>query len=235
MVSKKRRFKDSSYENFARIGKAFAAPKRLELLELLCQGPRTVEALANEAEVSVANASQHLRHLRAARLVESQKNGQYVEYRLASADVAHVFVALRSLAEARLLEMNQVAQDYLRARSTFEPVESAELLRRATLGEVVVIDVRPESEYDAGHLVGALSIPVDQLPERLAEVPRGRDIVAYCRGPYCVMALDAVDTLRKSGFCAHRLEFGVPDFLVRGAPVEGNSRAAFSSIHGVSK
>lgn len=234
-MTPKRRFKDSSYENFARIGKAFAAPKRLELLDLLCQGPRTVEALAQEADLSIANASQHLRHLRAARLVESEKSGQFVEYRLASEEVAHVFVALRTLAEARLLEMDQVAREYLRGRKAFEPVESAELLRRASAGEVVVIDVRPESEYDAGHLVGALSIPVDELPERLAEVPCGREIVAYCRGPYCVMALDAVETLRKAGFCAHRLEFGVPDFLVRGAPVEGNPRAPFSSTHGVSR
>jgi rhodanese-related sulfurtransferase/DNA-binding transcriptional ArsR family regulator len=233
MSKKKRRFKDASYVNFARIGKAFAAPKRLELLELLCQGPRTVEALANEAEVSIANASQHLRHLRAARLVESEKSGQYVEYRLASEEVAHVFVALRSLAEARLLEMNQIARDYLRERSSFEPVESNELLRHATSGDVVVLDVRPGSEYDAGHLVGALSIPVDELSKRLAEVPRGREIVAYCRGPYCVMALDAVEMLRNAGFCAHRLEFGVPDFLVRGAPVEGNARTPSSLTQGV--
>jgi len=235
VASPKRRFKDSSYGNLARIGKAFAAPKRLELLDLLCQGPRTVEALAIEAELSIANTSQHLRHLREARLVESEKSAQFVEYRLASEDVAHVFVALRQLAEARLLEMDQVAREYLSERKAFEPVESAELLRRASAGEVVVIDVRPESEYEAGHLAGALSIPVAELSKRLAEVPSGREIVAYCRGPYCVMALDAVETLRNAGFCAHRLEYGVADFLVRGAPVERTSCAPFSSAHGVSR
>lgn len=221
-----RRFKDSIYEELARIGKASAAPKRLELLDLLCQGPRTVEALADQAALSVANASQHLQVLRAARLVDADKRGLYVEYRLADDEVCRFFVALRRLAESRLAEIDRVTRDYLGARGPMEPVASDELLRRVRSGEVTVLDVRPVEEYRAGHLPGALSIPVGELRSRLAELPKGREIVAYCRGPYCVMALDAVDVLRKRGFAAHRMEQGVADWQARGWRVERGSPAA---------
>lgn len=220
MTAGHRRFKDDIYEQLARVGKAVAAPKRLELIDLLCQGPRTVEALADQAAISVANASQHLKILRAARLVEAEKRGLYVEYRLAGDEVARFFVALRGLAEARLAEVDRVTREYLERRGAMEAVKGEELLRRAKRGEVVVLDVRPEEEYRAGHLPGALSIPVDELKSRLDELPKNREIVAYCRGPYCVMAIEAVALLRKKGFDAHRIEHGVADFRARGLRIE---------------
>ncbi len=221
-----RLFKDAIYEQLARLGKAVAAPKRLELLDLLCQGPRTVEALAEQAALSVANASQHLQVLRAARLVDAEKRGLYVEYRLADDEICRFFVTLRGLAETRLAEVEHVTREYLEQRGQMEPIESDELLRRVRSGEVTVLDVRPVEEYRAGHIPGALSIPASELKARLKEVPRGREVVAYCRGPYCVMALDAVDVLRKKGFTAHRLEQGVADWRARGWRVERGALAA---------
>ena len=215
-MSAHRQFKDAIYEQFARIGKAVAAPKRLELLDLLCQGPRTVEALAGEAALSVANASRHLGVLRAARLVETEKKGLYVEYRLADERVCRFFHALRGLAEARLTEVEHVTQSYLERRGAMEPVQGPELLRRVRQGEVTLLDVRPPLEYRAGHVPGALSVPVAELKKRLAELPKDREIVAYCRGPYCVMAIDAVELLRKKGFRAERMEQGVGDWRARG-------------------
>ncbi len=220
MTASQRRFKDAIYAQFARVGKAFAAPRRLELLDLLCQGPRTVEALAGQAAISVANASQHLQVLRGARLVVAEKQGLYVEYRLADDEVARFFVALRGLAEYRLAEVEQVTRDYLEARGVMEGVAGDELLRRVRSGEVTVLDVRPAEEYRAGHIPGALSVPVSELKARLHELPRDREVVAYCRGPYCVMAVEAVALLRKRGFRAHRLEHGVADWRARGWRVE---------------
>lgn len=221
MITPHRRFKDAIYEQFARIGKAVSAPKRLELLDLLCQGPRTVDALAQQAALSVANASQHLQVLRAARLVDAEKKGLYVEYRLADPDVCRFFLALRGLAEARLAEVDQVTRAYFDQRGVMEAVEADELLRRVKRGEVTVLDVRPAEEYRAGHIPGALSIPVDELKARLKELPKTREVVAYCRGPYCVMAVEAVELLRKKGFTAHRMEDGVADWRARGWRVEG--------------
>ena len=220
MATSHRRFKDSIYEQFSRLGRAIAAPKRIELLDLLCQGPRTVEALADQAGMSVANASQHLQVLRAARLVETEKKGLYVEYRLADEDVSAFFLALRVLAESRLAEVEQVARAYFEERGGMESVESEELLRRVRSGAVTVLDVRPAEEYRAGHIPGALSIPVGELKARLKELPKGREVVAYCRGPYCVMALEAAELLRKKGFKAYRLEQGVVDWRARGWRVE---------------
>lgn len=220
MMTKNRRFKDSIYEQFARLGKAVSAPKRLELLDLLCQGPRTVEALAEQAAISVANASQHLQILRAARLVEAEKKGFYVEYRLADEQVCRFFHSLRGLAETRLAEVEQVTRAYLEERGALEAVQSTELLRRVRDGEVTVLDVRPSEEYRAGHIPGALSVPLPELRKRLAQLPKNREVVAYCRGPYCVMAIDAVDLLRKKGFKAHRMEQGVADWRARGWRVE---------------
>lgn len=223
-----RRFKDSIYEQFARVGKAISAPKRLELLDLLCQGPRTVEALAVQSGTSVANASQHLQVLRAARLVEAQKKGLYAEYRLADDEVRAFFFALRGLAESRLAEVAQVTREYFQERGALEAVEGEELLRRVRSGEVTVLDVRPPEEYRAGHIPGALSIPVGELRARLEELPMGREVVAYCRGPYCVMAVEAVELLRKKGFKAHRLEQGVVDWRARGWRVEVEREGARS-------
>jgi rhodanese-related sulfurtransferase len=223
-----RGFKDAIYEQFARLGKAVSAPKRLELLDLLCQGPRNVEALAEQAAISVANASQHLQVLRAARLVDAEKKGLYVEYRLADHDVGRFFIALRGLAEARLTEVDHVTREYLDARGGMEAVEGDELLRRVKRGEVTVLDVRPPEEYRAGHIPGAISIPVGELKGRLEELPKSREVVAYCRGPYCVMALEAVELLRKKGFKAHRMEQGVVDWRARGWRVASERAGAHS-------
>ncbi len=227
MATPQRQFKDDTYAQLARLGKAIASPKRLELLDLLCQGPRTVEALAQQSATSVANASQHLRALRAARLVDADKKGLYVEYRLASDEVCRFYVALRGLAESRLAELERVKRDYLERRGTMEAVAADELVRRVRSGAVTIVDVRPAEEYRAGHIPGALCVPVAELRARLAELPKDRAIVAYCRGPYCVMAVEAVELLRKHGFAAHRMEQGVVDWRARGWRIEReNSRAA---------
>lgn len=211
-----RRFKDSVYGHIARLGKAVAAPKRLELLDLLCQSPRTVEVLAGQAGVSVANASRHLQVLRAAGLVDAEKKGLYVEYRLADEEVGRFYLSLRSLAESRLAEIDKVARAFFEQRKAPESVDGDELLRRVRSGEVTVLDVRPVEEYRAGHLPGALSVPMADLRAKLGELPKGREVVAYCRGPHCVMAVEAVEVLRKKGFRARRLEQGVLEWRARG-------------------
>ncbi len=214
------RFKAAIYEHIARIGKATASPGRLELLDLLSQGPRTVEALAAQIAQSVANTSHHLQVLRRARLVEAEKAGLHVTYRLADPQVAAFFLHLRTLAESRLAEIEQVSRRYLEERGALEAVDDDELLRRVRAGDVTVIDVRPREEYLAGHIPGAVSLPLGELKERLRDLPKGQDIVAYCRGPYCVMALDAVDLLRRKGFRAHRMEQGVPEWRAHGWRVD---------------
>jgi rhodanese-related sulfurtransferase len=216
---KTRLFKDAIYEQIARIGKSLGSGPRLEILDLLCQGPRTVEVLAGQLGQSVANTSRHLQVLRRARLVEAERDGVYIRYRLADREVCAFFLSLRQLAESRLLEVEQITREFLDARSTLDPVDGRVLIERVRSGEVTVLDVRPTEEYLAGHIPGAVSIPLDQLEERLAELPRNGEIVAYCRGPYCVMALDAVDTLRTHGFEATRFEEGVPDWRARGFDV----------------
>ncbi|HEY6562589.1 MAG TPA: metalloregulator ArsR/SmtB family transcription factor [Polyangiaceae bacterium] len=220
MRSAHREFKDSIYEQFARLGKAISAPKRIELLDLLCQSPRTVEALAEQAGISVANASQHLQVLRAARLVEAEKKGLYAYYRVADEEVRDFFVGLRELAKSRLAEVERVTREYFEQRGGMEPVHGDELLRRVKEGDVIALDVRPSEEYRAGHIPGAVSIPVGELKARLRELPKNRQIVAYCRGPYCVMALDAVELLRKKGFKAVHMEQGVLEWQARGWRVE---------------
>ena len=213
-------FKDSIYEQLARIGKTVSSPRRLELLDLLCQAPRTVEALAREANQSIANTSQHLQVLRAARLVEAEKKGLFVTYRLADPAVGEFFRSLRLLAESRLAEIEQVTRDYLKGRSGMEGVDREALLQRVRRGEVVVLDVRPSEEYQAGHIPGALSVPLKELESRLERLPADREIVAYCRGPYCMLAVDAVERLRARGFRATRLDESMSDWRARGFEVE---------------
>jgi rhodanese-related sulfurtransferase len=196
------------------------------LLELLSQGPRTVERLAEEAALSMANASRHLQVLRAARLVEAEKQGFYVQYRLADEQVGHFLHALRGLAQVRLAEVEQVSRAYFERRGAMEPVAGQELLRRVKNGEVIVLDVRPAEEYRAGHIPGAISVPVAELKARVKELPKDREIVAYCRGPYCVMAVEAVELLRKRGFRAHRMEEGVADWRARGWRIEPHREEA---------
>src|SRR6266446_4495732 len=215
-----RQFKDSIYRELSRLGKAVSAPKRLELLELLCQSPRTVEALAEQCSISVANASQHLQILRAARLVESEKSGLYVTYHIVDEPVGRFFHSLRRLAETRLAEIEQITRQYVEERGVMEAITSDELIRRVRSGDVIVLDVRPPEEYRAGHSPGALSIPLAELKKRYRDLPKRREIVAYCRGPYCVMAVEAVDLLRKKGFRAHRMEEGVLDWKARGLRIE---------------
>lgn len=217
--SSDRRFKSAIYEHFSRIGKAISNPSRLELLELLCQGPRTVESLAKEAGLGSANASQHLKLLREARLVEAEKSGLFVTYRLADEQVCHFFLSLRSLAETRLAEIGEITRRFLEARQDLQAVDREKLLAKVRDGSVTVLDVRPSEEYRAGHIPGAISIPLKELERRLADLPHEREIVAYCRGPYCVLAVEAVEMLRSRGFTAFRLEDGVPDWQDRGLPV----------------
>lgn len=212
--------KDGVYGQIARIGKAVSAPRRIELVELLCQGPRTVEALAQQASMSVANASQHLKILLASRLVEAQKQGLFVEYRLADEGVLKLVHAMRQLAEARLAEVSAITEAFLEARGALERVSGEELMQRVRKGEVTILDVRPAQEYRAGHIPGARSVPVGELQGHLAKLPKNREIVAYCRGPNCVMAIEAVEQLRKRGFRAVRMEQGVMDWRARGWRIE---------------
>lgn len=223
MTMPNRSYKDAIYEQFARLGKATAAPKRLELLDLLCQGPRTVEVLADLASLSVANASQHLQALRAARLVEATKRGLHVEYRLAGRDVGEFFLALRTLAESRLAEIDVVTREYLDRRESMETVAGEELLQRVKHGEVTVLDVRPAEEFQAGHIPGAVSIPLGELKGRFKELRKKREVVAYCRGPYCVLAVEAVELLRKNGFKAQRMREGIVDWRSRGWRIDTDS------------
>ena len=215
-----RDFKDRLYPEFARISGALASEKRLELVDLLAQGPRHVEALAEETEMSVANVSQHLQVLRAARLVEARKQGLYVTYRLADDLVTSVHREMRRLAEARLGEIHELTRKFLSERGAFEEVDRTELLGRVRRGEVTVLDVRPPEEFQAGHIRSAISLPLAEIRKRLAELPRDREIVAYCRGPYCVMALEAVELLGAEGYRARRLADGVGEWRAAGLPIE---------------
>ena len=216
MKNPNRAFKDAIYDQFARIGKAVSSPKRLELLDLLCQGPRTVEVLAKESSLTLANASQHLQVLRSARLVETEKQGLFVTYRLADPAVCEFFRTMRVLAESRLAEIDQIKRQFLAGREGMEPVDRKELLARVRQGAVTVLDVRPVEEFKAGHIAGALSIPLKELTLHLSDLPRGQEIVAYCRGPYCVLSVEAVEILRAAGFQAIRIEEGIQDFRTLG-------------------
>jgi rhodanese-related sulfurtransferase/DNA-binding transcriptional ArsR family regulator len=222
-ISPGRRFKTAIYEQFARVAKALASPHRVELVELLSQGPRTVEALARMADMSLANTSAHLQVLRGAGLVESTKEGLFVTYRLPDPSVANLLLSVRTVAEARLAEVSKVTRDFLAENSQLEPVDEAALRARVRKGEVTLLDVRPPEEFAAGHLPGAMSVPLPELAKRLAKLPKRREVVAYCRGPYCVLAIEAVKQLRASGFKAVRLEEGVLDWAALGLPVERTS------------
>ncbi|MGD9055787.1 MAG: metalloregulator ArsR/SmtB family transcription factor [Desulfobacterales bacterium] len=224
MKNSNRAFKDSIYEQFARIGKAVSSPRRLELLDLLCQGPRTVEVLAKESGLTIANASQHLQILRSARLVDADKDGLYVIYRLADQNVCEFFRSMRLLAESRLAEVELIKRRFLEDRKGMMPVDREKLLRLVREEAVTVLDVRPSVEYNAGHIAGALSIPLKELQQRLSDLPRDQEIVAYCRGPYCVLSVMAVEMLRARGFNAVRLEEGIQDFRALGFPIIVNEK-----------
>lgn len=212
--------KDHLYEQVARIGKAVASPKRLELIELLCQGEKAVEVLAAQSEISVKLASAHLKQLRLARLVETRKDGKYVLYRLASTSVADLWVNLRSEAEARLVELQVALASIVEHGDELEGIDRAAILKKALAGEILVLDVRPAEEFASAHLPQARSLPMDELKKRLDELPKDLPVVAYCRGPFCLMAKDAVELLRRRGLRAIHLTDGVAEWRARGLPIE---------------
>jgi rhodanese-related sulfurtransferase len=212
-------FEGLLYEQFARVGKAVSSPRRIELLDLLCQGERGVDALASATGMPVTTTSQHLQVLRAARLVETRREGTRVFYRVASEGVCGFLRALQDLAHARLAEVEQAVQTFLHARDELEPVRLAELMPLVRRDEVVVLDVRPEDEFASGHIPGAVSVPLEELERRLDELPLGAEIVAYCRGPYCLLSAEAVDVLTRSGRRARRLDAGLPEWRLAGYPV----------------
>jgi len=215
-----RTFKDGLYAQLARVGKAVASPHRLELLELLAQSERTVDSLATETGMSVANASQHLLTLRDAGLVESRKQGLFVHYRLSDPAVFELSRALRVVGERRLADLDRLVRHHSSDRADVAAVGMTELLARARAGQIVIVDTRPAHEYEAGHIAGAISVPIGELEQRLRRLPKSKQYVAYCRGPYCVYADQAVTALLASGRRARRLADGFPEWKAAGFPVE---------------
>jgi len=210
--------KRAVFENLARIGTALSSPVRLELLELLAQGERGVEELATLTGASVANTSQHLQKLKQVGLIAGRKEAQFVKYRLAGNEVIALFDALGVAGQAYLTDVERIVRLYFTAKDDLEPVPAADLLERARKGLVTVLDVRPPEEFAAGHVPGAVNIPIHELERRLAELPKRKEVVAYCRGPYCLMSYDAVFLLRKKGLRARRLEDGLPEWQLAGLP-----------------
>lgn len=217
---KSRAIKNNLYELVARIGKAVSSPKRLELLELLSQGEKPVELLAREASIDMKLASAHLRALRTANLVATRRDGKNIHYRLSGQDVAELWVMLRGVAEEHLVELRVALERMFAAPERLTPESRRSLWERARDGEVVVIDVRPEEEYRVGHLPYARSMPLDELERRLAELPADKMVVAYCRGPFCLMSGEAATLLRQRGFSAQKISDGVPEWLAAGLPLE---------------
>lgn len=215
----RRRFKDQLYAAWAEIGKVLASPKRIELLDLLAQGERTVDALARETGLTVNNTSSHLNVLKDARLVGTRRAAQFVFHHLVDDGVVEVLRAVQQLARRRLPDIDRLARQELDERDEVEPIDARELQRRLRVGDVLVIDVRPAVEFEAGHIEGARSIPVDELPAQLRRLPRDREIIAYCRGPYCVFAVDAVRYLRSKGYRSRRLNVGLPDWRAAGRAI----------------
>ncbi|WP_299979785.1 metalloregulator ArsR/SmtB family transcription factor [Desulfobacula sp.] len=213
-----RRFKDEIYDQFSRIGKAVSSPKRLELLDILCQGERTVENLANETSLTIANTSQHLQVLKNSRLVEQEKKGLYVVYRPAPM-VCEFFLSMRKVAENRIAEIEQIKNRFLEGKKGMESIDRDALIKRIQKEEVTILDVRPPEEFRAGHIKGAVSVPLKELGLMLTKLPKNKEIVAYCRGPYCVLSVEAVQLLNEKGYHAVRLEEGVQDWRAMGLPV----------------
>lgn len=213
-------FKHDLFGQFARVGKALGNANRLEILEFLAQGDRSVDDLARVSGLTVANTSQHLQHLRQAGMVISRKEGLKVYYRLSSDDVIVLLDVVRAVAERHLADVDRLVNTYLTVKDSLEPVPRSELLARARDGLVTVLDVRPAEEYAAGHVPGAINIPLAELEKRLAELGKDQEIVAYCRGPHCVLAYDAVARLREKGLKARRMEDGYPEWKTAGLPVE---------------
>jgi len=217
-----REFKDLVFEEFAKITQAFSAPKRLEIIDVLAQGERDVESLSKQVSMTVANTSRHLQILKNARLVDSRREGVHIFYRLADDDVLNCWLKLRSLAEKRSSEIREITRMFFEQRDALQPISKEELLQRLQNEEVIVVDVRPPEEYQKAHIPGAISIPLSELKNKLSDLPQDRQIVAYCRGPYCVLSVEAMIILRNAGFQALRLKEGLPEWKVAGLPVEGH-------------
>lgn len=213
-------FKQDVYEQLARVAKAIGHSNRLELLEFVSQGQRSVDELAGMTKLSVANASKHLQELRHAGLVKARKEGVRVFYEVAGPDVVDLLGALRVVAESRVAEVSQLLRTYITSRDDLEPVPANELMQRARQGLVTVLDVRPSEEYAAGHVPGAINVTLEALSSHLKRLPKGREVIAYCRGPYCLLSVDAVAILRDKGYKARRLEDGFPEWKAAGMPVE---------------
>lgn len=214
-----RQTKDLLYEQVARIGKAVSSPKRLELLEILAQGEKTVEILASEASIDTKLASAHLKVLKEARLVETRRDGRFIVYRLTGSDVSALWVTLRAVAEEHLVELRVALAQLFSAPEKLDAENRAGLLQKARQGDVVVLDVRPEEEFRQGHLPHARSIPLAELKRRLAELPTDKEIVAYCRGPFCLMSNEAVELLKARGYRASKIADGLPEWVAAGMPV----------------
>ncbi|MED3803058.1 metalloregulator ArsR/SmtB family transcription factor [Lysinibacillus xylanilyticus] len=208
-----RNLKDLLYQEFGRIGKSFSSPKRLEILDLLSQGPKSVDAIAKNTEMSVANVSQHLKTLFNSRLVKYKKEGNYVIYELADEVISDFLIALHTLSEKQLIQVQQIKEEFLNDHLGLEGIALSDLLSRMEKGEVLLLDVRPKEEYEEAHIPGAVSIPIEELGERISSLPTNCDVVAYCRGPYCLMSAEAVKILKSKGINAFRMEQGVKEWL----------------------
>jgi rhodanese-related sulfurtransferase len=218
----KREFKTRVYNELAQITKAMANPHRLEIIELLAQGDYSVEQISLQTDLSIANASQHLQVLKSAQLVDVTRNGTFIYYRLANANVFKTWKALRELGVERIASIEKLVKDFRQSRSKIDSLTIDSLTKKLKAGKITILDVRPENEFNAGHIPNAISIPLEQLEERLKELPKRNEIIAYCRGPFCVYADEAVALLNKAGYKATRLEEGFPDWAVTGLPVESN-------------
>ena len=218
----KREFKDKVYEELARITKALANPHRLEIIELLAQGDYSVEQISLQTNLSIANTSQHLQVLKTAQLVDISRNGNFIYYRLSNTNVFKAWKALRELGVERIASVEKLVRDFRHSKFKFPSLTIDELIAKVEAGKITILDVRPENEFRNGHIANAVSIPFDQLPSRMKELPKRKEIIAYCRGPFCVYADEAVALLTKAGYKAQRLEEGYPDWAALGLPVESN-------------
>ena len=216
----KRNFKNKVYEELAKITKALANPHRLEIIELLAQGEFSVEQIAIQTSLSVANASQHLQVLKTAQLVDITRQGNFIHYRLANTNVFKTWKALRELGMERIATIEKLVRDFRQSKFKFESVTIDQLIMKIESGKITILDVRPEAEFNTGHIANAISIPIEQLADRMKELPKKNEIIAYCRGPFCVYADEAVAFLTKAGYKAMRLEEGFPDWSIMGLPVE---------------
>ena len=222
----KRQIKDAVYGHLASLTKALSSPKRIEIIDLLCQGEKTVETISEEANLGLKNASAQLKELKAAHLVDSRKDGKYVFYRIADPSVAQFWIRLRTFGHDRITDIQKITEEVLSGPEVLEQMDRKTLLKKAKDGEIVLIDVRPTDEYESGHIPFAISVPASEVLKHLNELPKKKEIVAYCRGPYCFFAKDAVETLRKRGFKAFNLKDSVHDWAEHGLPVERAARQA---------